>query len=281
MTMNARDHLAQLDEQGYTIIADFLSPAALERVRRALAPHMDTHAGRNNFEGLRTERVYTLVARGKVFEEIAEDARVLTLLDALLSPGYLLTASQAICIRPGETPQPVHFDDTFYPLARPRPSVSFSTIVAVDTFTAENGGTEIIPGSHKWSDAEIAGVYDGYDANAPAPATLERQLVPMEIPAGACLFFHGTLLHRGGANRSAAPRLAFSNQYCQPWARTQENFFLGVPPERVRSMSPRLQSLLGYNIMPPFMGHVTALHPLKTLAEGYVNAVAAAPRVDD
>jgi hypothetical protein len=41
-------------------------------------------------------------------------------------------------------------------------------------------------------------------------------------------------------------------------------------------MSPRLQTLLGYEIMPPFMGHVTASHPSKVLRHGYVNAVAAA-----
>jgi ectoine hydroxylase-related dioxygenase (phytanoyl-CoA dioxygenase family) len=250
----------------------------LARVREGLAPHLDTHAGRNNFEGFKTERVYTLVGRGKVFEEIAQDARVLALLDALLMPGYLLTASQAICIHPGETPQPIHFDDTFYPVPRPRPSISLSTIVAVDAFTAENGGTEVIPGSHRWSDARIAGAYDGHDHDAAMPIELERQLVPVVMPAGACVFFHGTLLHRGGANRSAAPRLAFSNQYCEPWARTQENFFLGLPPQIVRGMSPRLQTLLGYEIMPPFMGHVTASHPTKVLREGYVNVVEAGSR---
>jgi len=83
------------------------------------------------------------------------------------------------------------------------------------------------------------------------------------------------LMHRGGANRSAAPRLAFSNQYCEPWARTQENFFLGVPRERAARMSPRLQVLLGYEVMPPFMGHVTASHPRKVLQPGYVNALIA------
>ncbi len=68
-------------------------------------------------------------------------------------PGCLLTASQAIWIRPGETPQPLHHDDTFYTVPRPRPMISLSTIVAVDAFTAENGGTEVIPGSHLWDDA--------------------------------------------------------------------------------------------------------------------------------
>ena len=271
-------HLRALDTQGYTIIPDFLSAAQLQRVRDGLAPHLSRHAGRNNFEGYRTERVYTLVGRGKVFEEIVEDTRVLALLDMLLSPGYLLTASQAICIHPGESPQPVHYDDVFYPIPRPRPSVSISTIVAIDAFTTENGCTEIIPGSHRWSDADIAGAYDGRDADAPTPPALERQLVPAVTPAGSCIVFQGTLLHRGGANRSAAPRLAFSNQYCQPWARTQENFFLGLPPALVAGMSPRLQTLLGYEIMPPFMGHVTASHPTKVLRDGYVNVVASQPR---
>jgi ectoine hydroxylase-related dioxygenase (phytanoyl-CoA dioxygenase family) len=271
-------HLQALDAQGYTVIPDFLTAAQLQRVRDGLAPHLSSHAGRNNFEGFRTERVYTLVGRGRVFEEIAEDARVLALLDALLSPGYLLTASQAICIYPGETPQPVHYDDVFYPIARPRASISISTIVAVDAFTVENGCTEVIAGSHRWSDADIAGAYDGHDVDAPTPPELVRQLVPAVMPAGACIVFQGTLLHRGGANRSQSPRLAFSNQYCQPWARTQENFFLGLPPTLVAGMSARLQALLGYSILPPFMGHVTASHPTKVLLDGYANVVAKQPR---
>jgi ectoine hydroxylase-related dioxygenase (phytanoyl-CoA dioxygenase family) len=271
-------HLDSLETHGYTVLRNFLDADTLARVREGLKPHLTTHSGRNNFEGFKTERVYTLVGRGKVFEDIAEHPRVTELLDALLMPGYLLTASQAICIYPGETPQPIHHDDSFYPIARPRKSISFSTIVAVDDFTAENGGTEIIPGSHKWSDAQANGAYDGRDHDAAMPASLESQLQPVVMPAGSCIFFHGTLMHRGGANQSAAPRLAFSNQYCEPWARTQENFFLGVPPEVVRTMSPKVQSLLGYNIHPPFMGHVTASHPEKVLRDGYVNVVKAGSR---
>ncbi|MBI5277097.1 MAG: phytanoyl-CoA dioxygenase family protein [Burkholderiales bacterium] len=267
------DHMAGLHAKGFSIIPDFLDPAALTRVREALASHLQSHSGRNNFEGFKTERVYTLVARGKIFEDIAEDPPILAILDQLLQPGYLLTASQAICIHPGETPQPIHYDDSFYPIPRPRKSISISTIVAVDDFTEENGCTEVIPGSHLWSDEQVAGTYDGRDHDAPMPPEIERQLVPVVMPAGSCVVFHGTLMHRGGANRSAKPRLAFSNQYCEPWARTQENFFLGVPPDIVRTMSPRLQVLLGYEIMPPFMGHVTASHPRKVLAEGYVAPV--------
>ncbi|MBK7685751.1 MAG: phytanoyl-CoA dioxygenase family protein [Rhodocyclaceae bacterium] len=201
--------LTELATQGYTIIDDFLDTDRLRRVRAGLAPFLNSHHGRNNFEGVKTERVYTLVGRGRIFEEIVEDQRVLDILDALFLPNYLLTASQAICISPGETAQPIHSDDSFYPIPRPRPAISISTIVAVDAFTASNGCTEIIPGSHLWSDAEVAGTYDGLDHDAPTPPAIAKLLIPLIMPAGSCVVFQGTLLHRGGANRSDAPRLAF------------------------------------------------------------------------
>lgn len=268
-------HATAMARDGYTLILDWLSPAQLEAVRTGLSPFLGRHRGRNNFEGHATERIYTLVARGAVFEAITEESRVLALCERFLSPGFLLTASQAINIHPGETPQPIHTDDSFYRIPRPRPAVSVSVIAAIDAFTADNGGTGIIPGSHAWGDDAIAGMYDGVDADIRMPERLARRLQPVEMPAGAAVVFLGTLLHRGGGNRSAASRLAITNQYCEPWARTQENFFLGVPAERVRAMSPRLQALLGYSIWPPFMGHVTAAHPLRILAPGHRNAVLA------
>jgi hypothetical protein len=47
-------HLSELDAQGYTIIPNFLTADTLTRVREGLAPHLSTHAGRNNFEGFKT-----------------------------------------------------------------------------------------------------------------------------------------------------------------------------------------------------------------------------------
>ena len=262
MSFDLGAHAGAIEKDGYTIIPDFLDAARLAEVRRVLGFYLGSHTGRNPFEGHSTERVYTLVARGKVFWDIALDARILALCDRFLLPNCLLTASQAICIRPGEQPQDFHHDDTFYTVPRPRPMISISTIAAVDAFTSENGGTEIIPGSHLWGD-------DWYARAAAAKA------VTVAMPAGACVVFSGTFVHRGGANRSAAPRLAFSNQYCQPWARQQENFLLGVPPEVARQMPPRLQEMLGYSIYPPFMGQLTASHPAKALEAGFTNPVRA------
>ncbi len=257
-------HTRRMVRDGYTVIDDFLGAHVLDQVREGLKPLLGAHVGRNDFEGYLTERVYTLVARGRVFEDITEDPRVLALLDRFLLPGYLLTASQAICIQPGEDAQGVHVDDSFYRLPRPRPPVSISLIAAIDNFTLENGATEIIAGSQTWSDAEVAAL---------TPERAKALLQPMTLKAGSAIVFQATMLHQGGANNSPVPRLALTNQYCQPWGRTQENYFLGVPREMAREMSPRLQALLGYGVWSTFMGHVSASHPAKALDAAWVAPV--------
>jgi len=279
MTTDIDSHAAALRSQGYTVIEDFLKPDVLAEVRRCLAPYLGSHRGRNRFEGTGTERIYTLVARARVFWDIVLDPRILALCERFLQPHYLLTASQAISIGPGEAAQPLHFDDSFHHLPRPRAMISLSTIVAVDAFTLSNGATRLLPASHLWSDAQLTGLAAAADLSGPdSAAALEAQCIQATIPAGACLVFAGTLVHGGGANRSGAARLAFSNQYCQPWARPQENFILGVPTELARAMPVRLQELLGYSIHPPFIGQLTAAHPAKALAPDYENRVVAQAR---
>ena len=75
----------------------------------------------------------------------------------------------------------------------------------------------------------------------------------------------GTLWHRGGANQSAAPRLAITPQYCEPWLRQIENQVLAVPRDMAARYSPRVQALLGYSIHPPFMGYVDGMHPRRLI----------------
>lgn len=257
-------HVDQIRRDGYTIVESVLDSAGLSAFRAGVAPYLGRWRGRNPFEGHSTERVYTLVGRGKVFEEVAADPRILGIVGAFLRPGFLLSASHAIVIHPGEAAQSLHFDDTFYPFERPRPPLGISVIGAVDPFTFENGATLVLPGSHSWSPAEIIAAREAI-ARGKGP-----RLVPLVMPAGAAAVFAGTLVHGAGANASISPRMGYTNQYCEPWARTQENWFLGIPRERVAAMSPTLQALLGYGLTSQFMGEVSGSHPAKALAPDWV-----------
>ena len=276
----ARD-LEALRAEGWVVLPELLPAAVLAEIRAARTPHLERRQlGRNDFEGYLTDRVYSLVAVHPIFADLVEHPRILAICDALLEPNYLLTASQAIHIRPGETPQAWHNDDVFYRIPRPRPAVSLSTIWAVDAFTKENGATQVMRGSHLWDDAEIWTSLQTIDFTSRPDA--ERIPVPKEplgerwrdrvtdvtMPPGSVVVFLGTLVHRGGANASDRPRLALSNQYCQPWARQQENYLESVPRAQAAAMSPRVQAMLGYSIHPPFMGHVRGIHPRRLLEPG-------------
>ena len=256
-------HAERMRRDGYTVIEDFLDADGLAAFRDALAPFQGTHHGRNDFEGFSTERIYTLVARGRIFEQIAADERLMALIGRFLQPNFLLSASHSISLEPGETAQSIHGDDGFYRQRRPRPPIGISVIGAIDAFTQANGATDIIPGSHLWGEP-------GDEGRPNDMAEIEAMLVPMEMPAGAALVFCGTLLHRGGANVTDRPRLAYTYQYCEPWARPQENWWLSVPREQVAAMPKPVQGLLGYEIIPPFLGMVSASHPAKTLEPGWV-----------
>ena len=246
----AEADLARVQRDGYVILTDLLDAGELARIRAAVAPMLELH-GRNPFEGHATQRVYSVLNKTRACDRIADHPRVLALLDRLLLPNYLLSMLQVINILPGEQAQMLHTDDGFYPIPRPRKALGAATIWAIDDFTADNGATDIVPGSHLWGD------------RLPDPA--ERQ--PVLMPAGSCVFFLGTLWHGGGANRSAAPRLAVTAQYCEPWVRPQEAFTLSTTRDTVRSVSEDIRRMLGYSIHPPFIGQVDGMHPKRLLEQ--------------
>jgi ectoine hydroxylase-related dioxygenase (phytanoyl-CoA dioxygenase family)/uncharacterized protein YndB with AHSA1/START domain len=242
--------LAALDEHGFVVLPELLDAAGCEAIRNAVEPLLGP-MGRNAFEGNRTQRVYSVLDKTRALDTVVEHPAVLKILDRLLMPNYLLSQLQVINISPGEQAQLAHPDDGFYPIPRPRQVLSIATIWAIDEFTTTNGATVVIPGSHRWGDDRV-----------PQPSD-ERQ--PVEMPAGSCVLFVGALWHGGGANRHDRPRMAVTAQYCQPWLRPQEAFSLSTSRDTVRTLSPKLQAMLGYSIHPPFMGSVDGMHPLRLL----------------
>jgi len=246
-----------LQREGYVILERAIDRAAIDELTAALAP-FEAHRpmGRNAFEGLHSQRVYSLAGKGPPFLRLAEHPAVIALLDRVLLPNYLLSTAQSIRLHPGEAAQAWHTDDGFYLSPRPheRP-LAISLIWALEDFTADNGATEVIPGSHRWG--------------LEHPETHPFTSVAAVMPAGSVLLFDAALFHRGGNNRSRATRLALTIQYCQPYLRTQESQLLIVPPGAARACTDRMRAMLGYSIHPPFLGQVEGMHPLRLVDPDY------------
>jgi ectoine hydroxylase-related dioxygenase (phytanoyl-CoA dioxygenase family) len=247
----AEADLAAMRRDGSVILPDLLTADELDQIRDAVAPLLNLH-GRNGFEGHTTQRVYSVLNKTRACDRIADHPRVLALLDRLFLPNYLLSMLQVINILPGEQAQMLHTDDGFYPIPRPRAGLGAATIWAIDDFTADNGATDIVAGSHLWGDRR--------------PQEAERE--PVVMKAGSCVFFPGTLWHGGGANRTGAARLALTAQYCEPWLRPQEAFTLSMTRDTVRAVSEDIRRMLGYSIHPPFIGQVDGMHPKRLLEPG-------------
>lgn len=241
--------LKQVEEHGYIVIENLLSGPEITTIKNAISPLLN-ETGRNAFEGYKTQRLYGVLNKTRALDRLVDHPRILALLDKLFMPNYLLSQLQIINLLPGESGQPLHFDDGFYPIPRPRAPLGAATIWAIDDFTQSNGATVIVPNSHTWDDNQ-------------KPAAEQAKSAVMK--AGSVLFYPGTFWHGGGANRSNANRLAVTCQYCEPWLRTQENYFLGTPLNVVADLSEDIRRMLGFSIHPPFIGMVNGMHPKRLL----------------
>lgn len=266
------DCKAQYDRDGFIIFENVLTPEEIAAQRAALQPYLETNLqGRNDFEGLKTNRVYAMLGKDPVFADLIVHPLALAFVDADLGPNALLSACLAINLQPGETVQPWHTDDGHIRIPAPRPSYGVSTFWALDDTTGENGATELLPGSHAW-DADAFESLMRSDAfsdtterdQADDPAAREDAIKAI-MPAGSLMIAKGNLVHRGGANRTDAPRLIVTPQYCPPWARPLETMLLAVPPEKAAKLPERARELIGYSIHPPFMGYVDGMHPKRSL----------------
>ena len=175
---------------------------------------------------------------------------MLAALDRVLGH-YQLSAPTGIEIGPGETAQPLHPDDAIYPLARPHDEIVVNAMWPLCDFTAENGGTVLLPGSHRWANEF---------------PTDDTPTITIEMPAGSLLLYsrQPVARRRREPHRSTAPRRRAALRARHGCGRSRTTCS-SVPRDVVRTLPERLQELLGYNIRPPFIGYVDGRHPRKLL----------------
>lgn len=256
--MTVDDHVARIEKDGFTVVEDAIDPALVDRLVAAIdALHAELAVGpaTNLFEGLATLRVYNLLARGKVFEEVPVHDRVLPIVERILDQGCLVSSLSSITIMPGERAQPIHADDQLIPLPKPHVPLVCNSMWALTDFTEENGATRILPGTHQADRSPELSLDD------------EPRGIPAVMKKGSVLVFDGSVWHGGGANRSHARRMGLAMNYCAGWMRQQENQQLGIPRDVAKGFSPRLRKLVGYGLYRRLLGHIDKCSPVDLLDE--------------
>lgn len=94
--------------------------------------------------------------------------------------------------------KPWHQDSSYWPW---QPMNLVSVLTALDAAGAENGGLQVIPGSHK---AEVQ--HYGQELRVDLDEEFQAKTRYVELEAGDCLLFHSLLLHGSEANHSDRDR---------------------------------------------------------------------------
>jgi hypothetical protein len=240
---------AELAAHGCAIVERLVPVERLEQARRELTPWLEaTDAGRDEFSGFRTKRTGGLLARSATCRELVMHPTVLGAVGGVLAHGtsYHLHLTQVIAIGPGEPAQMIHRDQWAFDFF-PFPSgyeVQCNTIWAMSDFTAANGGTRLVPDSHRREDRLEFSLAD---------------TVPAEMPAGSVLFYTGSLYHGAGANQSDGVRTGVNITYALSWLRQEENQYLATPLEQARTFPEDLLRLMGYQRGAYALGYVDDL----------------------
>lgn len=251
MTVPA-DVAQQLERSGYAVIPRLMGDKDLTAVRSELSGLLTTVGWGSGFDGTRTKRVWALLAKTRCMDRAALDPLVLDVVERAIGPGTQFSLTYATQVYPGQSAQVLHYEQGIYPLPRDR-EVMLTAIWALDDFTASNGATQVVPGSHHAA------------AGKPDPG----QAVPVEMAAGSVLLFSGRLYHGAGANTSQQTRLGVVIDYQQPWLRPCEAHTLSADPAEVSQLPPRLQELLGFNQPSPYLGFINGQHPREWLMNGH------------
>lgn len=235
-----------LKADGALILDELVSADFIAALRAETDPYMEaTTNGQDDFAGRKTTRTGGLMLRSQKCRELIAEPRILAPCTEFLSPfceRVQLHLTQIIRIRGGEKAQAIHRDRWAWGKHLAHVEPQFNTIWAMTDFTAENGATQVVPGSTQWPD----------DADISA-----EQITQAEMKAGSVVIYSGSVFHGGGANKTRADRIGINITYTLGWLRQEENQYLSCPAELAKDLPPELQALAGYTMGQYALGYYT------------------------
>lgn len=185
-----------LDRNGYVILSGIIDPGWLEDLRKAF--ESACAAGRQAVPGKETgtRHIDDLVNCDQDFADVYTHPKILAAVYHVLGAPFRLGQMNGRDPLPGFGQQGLHAD--WVNRTRAEPYRIVTTIWLLDDFTAENGATRLVPGTHLLLTQPPKSFAD------PASRHPEQKTIVAE--AGSVLVFNGHLWHSGTRNNSNQPR---------------------------------------------------------------------------
>jgi hypothetical protein len=242
-------NLAELEAFGFTVVRDALSPELTDRLRDAVIGAWQDHFGRpldleHETELSEVQLAPYLLYKDPVFEEALLNPRPLALITYLLGQSCWLSSMTSHVKGPGEVGLLLHSDTAN---GVPAPFSAYSQVAncnyALTDYTETGGALAMVPGSHRM------GRQPTRWENKLAGNERNPHAVPVEVPAGAAIVWHGNTWHGSFPRRMPGLRVNLSMYFCRQYMAPQEIYGDRAPEDLLarHGHDSRMAQLLGLN----------------------------------
>ena len=192
-------YIHEIEFYGFTVIENVLDDDAIAGMKDALI-RLEREVGVDHKHRGPARHVDNLPTLDPIFFPCIDHPRVLPVVENFLGNSLILGSLNARIVRPGDADQEFHSDvaEDMHNMASP---VMVNTVWMLDDFSAANGGTRVVPGSHKTG------------RGAPPECFDLKHIVQTEAKAGSVLVYNGQVWHAGGGNTSDHNRHAVFGHY--------------------------------------------------------------------
>jgi len=166
----------------------------------------------------------------QAFAPYVASRKLMDVVDALFGPYARVSCTDSVINYPGNERGYWHADWPYnatnashIPSPYPDALLHLASIWMLTDFSEENGGTFIVPGSHRWLNNPAAGGMDDVDQDAPYPTEMQAQ-----GPAGSVMIYDSRMWHAVSSNLSDEPRVALIVRYA-PWWLNLNPAHIGKP----------------------------------------------------
>ena len=244
-TKDIKQMRRDIKEWGFCLIEDAMSKEQCDRFLNRL---LDQAEG-ERLAGVDQptpsgQYINTLINKGEVFAQCIEQNTeavqagpvIEQIMDETLGKGWICHSFLSNGSDPDGYPQGLHIDQgPLLPWVTEEAPALFNTMYIPQDINEKNGGTLVIPGSHRI----LIEAGSGGKVGKLPPA------INLEAKAGTIMLFDGRMLHGTGVNRTDKQRFVATMSNVKAWTRTQENWVISVAPDVLEKASPKLLHRIG------------------------------------
>jgi ectoine hydroxylase-related dioxygenase (phytanoyl-CoA dioxygenase family) len=235
-------NVAELDTYGFTILEPGRA-APMEFVDRLVEKILEVEKQRKGrADGTLAERpvgelVYHLLFENRVFEEAVLNPVALALITYLLGENCVLSSLTGGIKAETSQRLVLHSDNGMVPSPFPPYAQVANATWVLSDYTKEGGCLLFVPGSH-------------HLCRHPTPSEVldEAAMVPIEVPRGSMVVWHGNLWHGAFPKRTPGLRFNLIMLYCRMYMQPQEPLRYLVSQEILDRNPPRFAKLVGQHI---------------------------------